>query len=1744
MPDDLSLVIPTEHGSVELALVRVNIFSDGFTTTSSSGEADYGSAIGGHYRGIVANQPNTIAAISVFAEEIMGFISDDNGNHVLGRVAATGAAHIYYLDVDMITPPMLSCLTTSEGGEHSKGRFKPQGTLKSTKCVDLYWEVNYDVFQDKGSNTTSYITGLFNQHATLFDNDGVTVLLSELHIWNSASPYTATNTGALLDQFQDYRNSFNGDLANLLGYGGGGGIAAGFDGLCNGSVDERMCYSGITGNYGVVPTYSASVMVVTHEEGHLLGSRHTHACVWNGNNTAIDGCGPTAGYSDTGSTCAIGPIPAGGGTIMSYCHLNAVGINFNLGFGPQPGAVILSSVNTQPCITSCGGSACDDELPNNSSGNAEPLQVETDYDFCLQQHDPGDWFAFYVTQGGSLDITIDNISNPLINFALYGAGETLIAQDLSGTTSPKFFTECWTGSNFCSVVYLRVWPDVVFTNTVRTYSVHSDWQPGATCFTSLMPPSYSATASPSTICSGLSTTLTASPGGAVEYEWHSAANGGGAVIGTTASLVVSPTATTTYSVVISPTCDSNDDITINVMVTVLASPTANAGANQTISAGGSTTLAGSGGSTYSWSPTSSLSNPNIWNPIASPTVTTTYTLTVTNANGCTDTDQVTITVTGTGGGAPANDNPCSATPLTVSSSCSYITGTNVGATGSSVPTPSTCAASSTSSNPSGNYQGGDVWYSAVVPSSGQLIIQTQIQSSVTDLVIVAYTGASCSSLTQLACNDDQVPGSNYMPRLSLSGLTVGQTIRFRIYDFGNNNFGNFGVCVYNPGGGSSSGRDLISWITAVSDNTVEQGDSISVTYKVKNIGTLNVTTPFLSAVYLSSDPNYSSGSDELVDGSIEAFISLNAGQEFTATNTVTIPNEPDGNYYLVSFADAASVVGETNEANNFGFWAIQLGNLVPDGPNLEVDDVDVVPNVGLAPGQEVDVEVRLENTGTEDSDNCDVLVVFDLNDNHQYDAGVDPVLESIIFPSLEPGEDDTRTRDVLLPTNIPSTGGYDIIAVADINNECNETNESDQEGSEEVQISTLTPAGPDLVPALDWIELPPPSNVQVSSQDLCVTSGYDIFFSVTNVGNLNSTGGLGNVDTRVYISSDPVISGNDYIWSLKFHSSGSWNVGQVRSYHDNDTFDGQSPGPAYMIISTDEDHVLPETNEANNIIVVPIYITSCGIGLPDLTGTLDFYTPYSSALGDTITTEVTVWNQGTAPAPPSRVGLYVSDDQQYDGSGGLGLQDYRLENLGYINILDSLFPGDTLQLAITGSSQGLSSTGLKYLIMAVDDNTDINELDRSNNNITAPIEITSVACYYNFEWEQIDSGYVDYQALNSFPIYVNTEDGCTWTVTEAVSWANGASILHDGDAPYFVSIQENPYPVERTMALQLNGTPLTDIVQGPRPCQLVGDSLRPHLTAVITQASCNQSNGAIQVSGTGHYLPLEYVWSTAETTANVESLPPGTYDLTITDAVGCTLDTTFTITNTGSACTPVQLHANLEGPFNGTNMNDALRQAGLIPTTEPYTALGLNVGSGGGETVGVDRLAVVGDSAVVDWVLVELRSSADPAIILETRSALLLRNGAIVSSVGSHPLVFGYASGSFNLAVRHRNHLGVMTGAPVAFTGSLVTVDFRSTSTGTWGTEAQKTIGSGRAMWSGNTNGDDVLKYTGSGNDRDPILVRIGGIIPTNTVFGYFIEDCNLNGVVQYTGSLNDRDPILVNIGGVIPTNTRQEQLP
>lgn len=357
--EHLSLAFPFEGGLLQLDLARVDVWSDDAQVVTASG-VDGGSMPGTHYRGMVRGIPGSWAAISVYDGELMGLINDGTGQIVVGRFErGPRGLHVIYRDRDLRKGNTFTCGTQDDGRPYGREELEGGGGDRTVRCVRYYWEVNYNVFQDKGTvaATTTYATGLFNQSAILFDNDGIDVVLSELFVWDVVSPYTGPTSNNYLTQFGTNRTSFNGDLAHLIGYGGGGGVAW-LNTICSGSTSLRMAYSGINSTYANVPTYSWSTMVVTHEAGHNLGSSHTHACIWNGNGTSIDGCGPTAGYPE--GSCPTGPLPTGtGGTIMSYCHLvGGVGINLNNGFGPQPTAVIRNAVNAGACLGVCG-STCD-----------------------------------------------------------------------------------------------------------------------------------------------------------------------------------------------------------------------------------------------------------------------------------------------------------------------------------------------------------------------------------------------------------------------------------------------------------------------------------------------------------------------------------------------------------------------------------------------------------------------------------------------------------------------------------------------------------------------------------------------------------------------------------------------------------------------------------------------------------------------------------------------------------------------------------------------------------------------------------------------------------------------------------------------------------------------------------------------------------------------------------------------------------------------------------------------------------------------------------------------------------------------------------------------------------------------------------------------------------------------------------------------------------------------------------------
>ncbi len=222
----------------------------------------------------------------------------------------------------------------------------------------------------------------------------------------------------------------------------------------------------------------------------------------------------------------------------------------------------------------------------------------------------------------------------------------------------------------------------------------------------------------------------------------------------------------------------------------------------------------------------------------------------------------------------------------------------------------------------------------------------------------------------------------------------------------------------------------------------------------------------------------------------------------------------------------------------------------------------------------------------------------------------------------------------------------------------------------------------------------------------------------------------------------------------------------------------------------------------------------------------------------------------------------------------------------------------------------------------------------------------------------------------------------------------------------------------------------------------------------------------------------------------------------------------------------------LQGAYTSSSMMDASLN-GIIPDVQPYNTDPWNYS-------GTESLNSIPPN-MVDWVLVELRDSADPTIILARRAALLLTNGDIADmNLQTAINFFNIPPGNYFLCIHHRNHFPVLSASPIAFPG-LTSYNFSDTLNFPpygGGSRALIELESGiYGMIAGDVNKDGIIKYSGPSNDRSVILQYIvnksGSTNITTTVTGYRREDITMDSIIKYSGPGNDPSVIIQNLVGL-----------
>ena len=360
-------------------------------------------------------------------------------------------------------------------------------------CLEVYIEVDHTAYLDLGSSVsqvTNWVTTIMTPLSTnYYDKISLAINVSEIFVHTSPDPYDGSDALSQLTDFKNtIQNNYNGRVAMLFTTENlGGGIADGIGGFCN-SYPQAIGPYAVAGDLETtitgLPTYNYSLHLVAHELGHVLGARHTHACVWGGSgDTQIDDCGNVFaqqnGQFPEGNACfdTLNPILPASGTIMSRCNLTAQGVNLNQGFNEEVGFLISTNYANASCQT---GTVCSTVAPgNNSCTNASPLTVKNNcvpdvYDNFLATPSgvtPGFscgsagiasdiWFTIEVPTSGDFVIESTPLSGGLTDMIIQlytgscGSLVALACDDNSGTGNHARVVV--TGRTSGEIIYARV----------------------------------------------------------------------------------------------------------------------------------------------------------------------------------------------------------------------------------------------------------------------------------------------------------------------------------------------------------------------------------------------------------------------------------------------------------------------------------------------------------------------------------------------------------------------------------------------------------------------------------------------------------------------------------------------------------------------------------------------------------------------------------------------------------------------------------------------------------------------------------------------------------------------------------------------------------------------------------------------------------------------------------------------------------------------------------------------------------------------------------------------------------------------------------------------------------------------------------------------------------------------------------------------------------------------------------------
>ncbi len=249
-----------------------------------------------------------------------------------------------------------------------------------------------------------------------------------------------------------------------------------------------------------------------------------------------------------------------------------------------------------------------------------------------------------------------------------------------------------------------------------------------------------------------------------------------------------------------------------------------------------------------------------------------------------------------------------------------------------------------------------------------------------------------------------------------------------------------------------------------------------------------------------------------------------------------------------------------------------------------------------------------------------------------------------------------------------------------------------------------------------------------------------------------------------------------------------------------------------------------------------------------------------------------------------------------------------------------------------------------------------------NANGSAQVNGNGGTGILSYQWSTGASGNaISNLSAGAYTVVATDANGCTQTGTSAVADMGGPVVgllsmsdalcngSSDGTAEVSISSGNGPFNYQwlpaggnAAQATGLNAGAYSVNVTDVNGCVSsmnvnIGEPSALTLQLSSVQATCGNANGSATVSVSGGSGAYQYAWSNGDINATANAVPAGNYDVTVSDANGCTATASIAVTQPSSLS--LQSSSTAASCFNGTDGDAAVSVNG---GSAPYTYLWSN----------------------------------------------------------------------------------------------------------------------------------------------------------------------------------------------------------